>query len=95
MEENPFRKYIEITESMSHTPELPLVESNIDNDVESINESIDDSMDTGWIEEEISNLIFKMNSYHDSDFGDYADGVEAGMAKAAEMLQNLLNRIRG
>ena len=46
-------------------------------------------------QEELESLIFKLRSYQDSESGDYAAGVEAGMNRAADMLENLVNRLRG
>lgn len=47
------------------------------------------------MEEKLSNLVFKLRSYQDPDMGEYAAGVEAGMSRAADMLQNLINRLKG
>lgn len=47
------------------------------------------------LEEELNKLIFKLRSYQDPDVGEYAAGMEAGMNRAADMLQNLINRLRG
>jgi hypothetical protein len=47
------------------------------------------------IEDEVNGLIFKLRSYQDPESGDYALGVEAGMNRAADMLQNMINRLRG
>jgi hypothetical protein len=47
------------------------------------------------IEKKLEDLVFKLQSYQDPDIGEYSAGVEAGMQRAADMLQNLLNRLRG
>lgn len=47
------------------------------------------------MEEQLENLIFKLRSYQDSESGEYALGVEAGMNRAADMIENMLNRLRG
>lgn len=47
------------------------------------------------IEEQIKMLVFKLRSYRDPEAGEYADGVEAGMARAADMIENMLERLRG
>ena len=47
------------------------------------------------IEEQISTLIFKLRSYRDPEPGQFADGVETGMARAADMIENMLERLRG
>lgn len=47
------------------------------------------------IEEQIKMLIFKLRSYRDPEPGAFADGVETGMAQAADMIENMLERLRG
>lgn len=47
------------------------------------------------LEDEFNRLIFKLRSYQDSESGDYSAGVEAGMSRAADMIENMLNRLRG
>ena len=47
------------------------------------------------LEEKIEHLIFKLRSYQDPDSGEYSAGVEAGMSRAADMIENMLNRLRG
>lgn len=89
MDARPIRKYIEITESLTHVPqelipqpvvfEPPVPETQLDAEIET----------------KLESLIFKLNSYQDPDMGEYSAGVEAGMARAADMLQNLLNRLKG
>lgn len=89
MDARPIRKYIEITESLSMIPqelipqpvvfEPPVPEPQLDADIET----------------KLEDLIFKLSSYQDPDMGEYSAGVEAGMTRAADMLQNLLNRLKG
>lgn len=45
--------------------------------------------------QELDDLIFKLRSYQDPESGEYAAGMEAGMSRAADMLQNMINRLRG
>lgn len=47
------------------------------------------------LEDEFNRLIFKLRAYQDPDSGDYSAGVEAGMSRAADMIENMLNRLRG
>lgn len=47
------------------------------------------------VEEQIRSLIFKLKSYRDPEVGEFADGVESGMSRAAEMIENMLERLRG
>lgn len=47
------------------------------------------------VDEQIRSLIFKLRSYRDPEPGEFADGVESGMSRAAEMIENLLERLRG
>jgi len=46
------------------------------------------------LDEKLTNLIFKLRSYQDPEIGEYSAGVEAGMNRAADMLQNLINRLK-
>jgi hypothetical protein len=47
------------------------------------------------LEDEFNRIIFKLRSYQDPDSGEYSAGVEAGMSRAADMIENMLNRLRG
>lgn len=47
------------------------------------------------LEDDLNGLIFKLRSYQDPGSGEYAAGMEAGMNRAADMVQNLINRLRG
>ncbi len=47
------------------------------------------------VDEQIQALIFKLRGYRDPEPGDFADGVESGMSRAADMIENMLERIRG
>lgn len=41
---------------------------------------------------DLEDLVFKMRSFMETAGGDYATGVEDGMQKAAEMVENLIRR---
>jgi hypothetical protein len=43
---------------------------------------------------DLNDMIFKLRSYRDPGVGDYAAGMEAGMERASDMLENLVNRLR-
>ena len=47
------------------------------------------------LEEKIEHLIFKLRSYQDPESGEYSAGKEAGLSLAADMIENMLNRLRG
>lgn len=47
------------------------------------------------VEEQLNSLIFKLRSYRDPGSGEFAEGVESGMLRAAEMIENMLERLRG
>jgi hypothetical protein len=42
--------------------------------------------------EDLENIIFKLRAFMESSGGDYAFGVETGMARAADMIENALKR---
>ncbi len=88
MSNEDIRNYIEITSQMITESEEVLHEEVIiteDAQVPTPNP----------IEDQMDNLIFKLRSYQDPDSGEYAAGVEAGMSRAADMIENMLNRLRG
>jgi hypothetical protein len=47
------------------------------------------------LENEFNRLIFKLRSYQDPESGEYSAGMEAGMSRAADMIENMLTRLRG
>jgi hypothetical protein len=47
------------------------------------------------VDEQMQTLIFKLRGYRDPELGEFADGVESGMSRAADMIENLLERMRG
>jgi hypothetical protein len=83
------RKFIDLTESLVIPPmpmQQPVVlEPEVPDQPELEDELVQD----------MEKLIFKLRSYQDPDIGEYSAGVEAGMNRAADMVQNLLNRLRG
>ena len=44
---------------------------------------------------ELGDLVFKLRAFMESADGDYALGVESGMQRAADMIENLIRRYRG
>lgn len=42
--------------------------------------------------EDLEHIIFKLRAFMESSHGDFALGVEAGMQRAAEMIENVLKR---
>lgn len=44
---------------------------------------------------ELNDMSFKLRAFMESEGGDYALGVETGMQKAAEMIDNLIRRHSG
>lgn len=84
------RKYIALMEGLIPQTPLPLpVEFEPEVEVEE-EPSLDDEL-----LQKMEDLVFKLRSYQDPDIGEYSAGVESGMNRAADMMQNLLNRIRG
>lgn len=47
------------------------------------------------VDNQMQALIFKLRSYRDPELGEFADGVESGMSRAADMIENMLERMRG
>lgn len=82
------RDFIIITESM-------FVEQNVSHPVEEVlmEHALPPHLNSE-VEEQLRDVIFKLRSYRDHNSGDYAAGVEEGMAKAADMLDNLIERLR-
>jgi hypothetical protein len=89
MDARPIRKYIEITESLSLIPEDLLPQPVV------FEPPVPEVSLEEEFEKKLEDLVFKLNSYQDPDVGEYSAGVEAGMSRAADMVQNLLNRLRG
>jgi len=90
MSQDLIREYIEITESMFVGP-LPQPEILTE---EVLVEHVDPVLDPA-IQQKLEDLIFKLRNYQDPEVGEYAAGMEAGMSQAADMLENLITRIKG
>lgn len=90
MNNNKIRNYIEIASTMITENEQVVREDIVLTENSVVIPAID-----AETENQISTLAFKLRSYRDPDPGEYADGVEAGMARAADMIENMLDRLRG
>jgi hypothetical protein len=90
MDARPIRKLIEITESMMTQIPQELIPQPVVFEPPVLDQQLDADLEI-----KLEGLIFKLNSYQDPDMGEYSAGVEAGMSRAADMLQNLLNRLKG
>jgi hypothetical protein len=84
-----FRKFIALTESLLTPPEV-IPQPVVFEPEAPAQPQLDEEL-----VQEMEKLIFKLRSYQDPDIGEYSAGVEAGMNRAADMVQNLLNRLRG
>ena len=80
--------FMRITEGLfcSHEPEIP---------EEPLNESFVVTDKTSSLINDLEDLIVKMRSFMESDSGEYALGVETGMQRAADMIENAIRRNRG
>lgn len=74
------RSYIVATEHLIHETE----------DAVPLTEAVAAPPDT--LLEDLENIIFKLRAFMESSDGDYAFGVETGMARAADMIENALKR---
>ena len=74
------RSYIVATEQLSHelADALPLTEAV--------------AAPPDMLLEDLENIIFKLRAFMESSGGEFAFGVETGMARAADMIENALNR---
>ena len=82
------RRYIRLTESSL------VSEADADSLYEGI--EIPDLDTTDTLLEDVSDMIFKLRSYSESDSSpEYARGIEEGLALAANMLERLLERHSG
>ncbi len=59
--------------------------------VESVEEPQDEYQEHPMLEE-CRDLIFKLRAFMEDSAGDYALGVETGMQRAADMIENLVRR---
>lgn len=75
------RDFIMATESLDEPETIP-VES------EPVTESVSDVM----LLQELADIVFKLRAFMENDSGDYALGVETGMQRAADMIENVILR---
>lgn len=76
------RDFIIATESLDEPETIP-VES------EPIMESVSSN---AMILQELADVVFKLRAFMENDSGDYALGVETGMQRAADMIENVILR---
>jgi hypothetical protein len=88
MSQEDIRNYIEIASTMITESEQILREEVIITEDAQVQPQ-------SQLDDEMTSLIFKLRSYQDPDSGEYSAGVEAGMSRAADMIENMLNRLRG
>lgn len=82
------RRYIRLTESS-------VVRLDEDSDLDAIEVADLDQLPEDFLEN-VNDLIFKFRSYSETDgSAEYAQGVEEGLALAANMLERLLERHSG
>jgi hypothetical protein len=85
--EDPFaqmREFITVTEMLSnHQPEEPVVLAETE-----VSHPIPDVA----LREDLDRIIFKLRAFMEDCGGEYAQGVEWGMQRAADMIENALNR---
>ena len=74
------RSYIVATEQLSNETE----------DATPLTEATTAQPDT--LLEDLENIIFRLRAFMESSGGDYAFGVETGMSRAADMIENALKR---
>lgn len=48
---------------------------------------------TEYLKSELEALVFKLKAFQETENGDYAMGVEVGMRRAAEMIENLIMKL--
>ncbi len=83
------RSYIQIAQTMGEEPQPEVLVEDFE-----APPTAKPQMDY-LVEEQLSDLLFKLRSYQDPDTGDHSAGVEAGMVMAADLLQNVISRLRG
>lgn len=88
MNNEDIRTFIEIASQM-------LIENEhiVREDV-TITEQIQSVSTIPEFENQATLLVFKLRAYQDTDTGDYAAGMEAGMSRAADMLEHMLERLK-
>lgn len=94
MERNDIKTYIEATRPLLEAYALfDTIASKQPIDV--VEETVEPTMDYNpIILEELEEISFKLKSFMESETGDYALGVETGMQRAAEMIDNVIRRYR-
>lgn len=75
------REYINLLEGVSFE-EPTIIEETISEEIQMEHPII----------AELSDAIFKMRAFMETEGGDYALGVETGMLRAADMIENIINR---
>lgn len=69
--------------------------AQLTNEMEPVVETVPLSEDTehpGSLLADLDTVIFKLRAFMESSGGDYALGVEIGMQRAADMIENVLRR---
>jgi hypothetical protein len=61
---------------------------------EPVNEEVLDSRSSNnfLILEQLNDIVFKLRAFTESVDGDYALGIETGMQRAADMIENIINQ---
>lgn len=70
------------------TEQLNLVEETPEPSAEPLTEARSDSM----LLSELAEVVFKLRAFMESSDGDYALGVEMGLQRAADMIENVIRR---
>ncbi|RYD63841.1 MAG: hypothetical protein EOP83_11140 [Verrucomicrobiaceae bacterium] len=85
MIEDEMRGFIVLAEALSNAP--------LDIEADELSE---DEHETGpvtpVIVHDLEELVFRMRGFMETETGDYALGVEMGMQRAADMIENLIHR---
>lgn len=55
-------------------------------------EPLTEARSDGELLSELANVVFRLRAFMESSDGDYALGVEMGMQRAADMIENVLRR---
>lgn len=94
--DDDIRRFILLTEDLDICQPLVFKPVEIQPEVEDFVEPIEEfePLYDDEIFQKMEDLVFKLRSYQDPDVGEYSAGVESGMNRAADMLQNLVNRLR-
>lgn len=87
-------RYLQMREFIMATERLNLAEAAADCPEPIIETSVSDVPVTVPVTE-LGDIVFKLRAFMESADGDYALGVESGMQRAADMIENLIRRYRG